>query len=211
MFIEPNHAPYDFKHRYWAGLLLLVRAIVYTISTADVSISDRTLTLLAIGIIIHLLTILLCISKPYKSKLVMALEMICYANIVCLCFATFYASNRPGKGQDMIAYISGTVSLVLFLVILVYHIIHVIAQLFFTTQIGKRRKNKSTQPLHGTKIEQEISLVGQGKKNDKPVTYSEVAPPTGEEETEPLSDLDNLTSRTKLMLFQRVSVMKRMS
>ena len=49
------------------------------------------------------------------------------------------------------------------------------------------------------KIEQEISLVGQGKKNDKPVTYSEVAPPAGEEETEPLSDLDNLTSRTNAL------------
>ena len=24
MFVEPNHAPYAFKHRYWAGLLLLV-------------------------------------------------------------------------------------------------------------------------------------------------------------------------------------------
>ena len=65
MFVEPNHAPYAFKHRYWAGLLLLVRAIVYTISTADVSISDRTLTLLAIGIIVFLLTILLCSFRPY--------------------------------------------------------------------------------------------------------------------------------------------------
>ena len=196
MFVEPNHAPYAFKHRYWAGLLLLVRAVVYTISSADVSISDRTLTTSAIGIIIFLLTILLCISRPYKSKLVQALELICYVNIVCLCFATFYASNRPGKSQDTIAYISGTVSLVLFLVILVYHII---TQLFFITRLGKRIGNKSAQRLHGTRPEQEISLVGQGKKDDEPVTYSEVAPPGGEEETEPLSDLDNLTSRTNAL------------
>ena len=194
MFVEPNHAPYAFKHRYWAGLLLLVRAIVYTISTADVSISDRTLTLLAIGVIAYLLTILLCISRPYKSRAVLALELICYANIVCMCFATFYASNREGKSQDMIACISGTLSLVLFLVVLVYH---VIAHLFFTIRLGKKIRNKSAQHLHGTKTEQEISLVGQGKKDNEPVTYSEVAPPAGEEETEPLSDfVDNLTSRT---------------
>ena len=99
----------------------------------------------------------------------------------------------------MIAYISGTVSLVLFLVVVMYHIIQVIAHLFFTTRLGKRIRNKSAPHLHGTKTEQEISLVVQGKKNDKLVTYSEVAPPEGEEETEPLSDLDNLTSRTNAL------------
>ena len=195
MFVEPNHAPYAFKHRYWAGLSLLVRAIVYTISSADVSISDRTVTLLAIGIIVFLLTILLCSFRPYKSKLVQALELICYVNIVCLCFATFFVSNRTGKSQDAIAYISGTVSLALFLVILVYQI----AQLLFTTRLGKKLRNKSAQRLHGTTTEQEISLVAQGKKNDEAVTYSEVAPPAGEEETEPLSDLDNLTSKTNAL------------
>ena len=121
------------------------------------------------------------------------------SGIISLCFATFYVSNRPGKIQDTIAYISGTVSLVLFLVIVMYHIIHIIAQLFFTTQIGKRIRNKSAQHLHDKKIEQEINLVGQGKKNDRLVTYSEVATPAGKEETEPLSDLDNLTSRTNAL------------
>ena len=28
MFIETYHAPYNFKHRYWTGLLLLVRIIL---------------------------------------------------------------------------------------------------------------------------------------------------------------------------------------
>ena len=199
MFVEPNHAPYAFKHRYWAGLLLLVRAVVYTISTADVSISDRTLTTFAIGIIIFLLAILFCSFRPYKSRAVQVLELIYYANIVCLCFATFFVSNRTGKSQDMMAYISGTVSLVLFLVILVYHIIHVIAHLFFTTRLGKRIRNKSAQHLHGTKTEQEISLIVHGKKNDELVTHSEVALTAGEEEDEPTSDLANPTSRTNVL------------
>jgi hypothetical protein len=184
MFVEPNHAPYAFKHRYWAGLLLLVRVIVYIISTADVS-SDRAITLLAIGMVVFLLTILLCGCRPYKSRLVLALELICYSNIVYLCFATSYVSTA-GKSQDTIAYISGTVSLVLFLVVLMYHII---TQLFFTTRLGKWLKNKL---FHGIKTEQQVSLIVQGKKNYEPVTYSEVAPPAREED-EPLSDLDNLT------------------
>ena len=54
MFVEPYHAPYAFKHRYWTGLLLLVRVIVHVISAANVS-GDRGITLLAIGIIVIIL------------------------------------------------------------------------------------------------------------------------------------------------------------
>jgi hypothetical protein len=197
MFVEPNHAPYDFKHRYWAGLLLLVRVIVYIISTADVS-SDRAITLLAIGVVVYLLTILLCIFRPYKRRLVLVLEVICYGNIVCFCFATFYISIKAGKSQDAIAYISGTVLLILFLVVLLYHIV---THLFLTIRPKKWLKNKS---FRGIKIDQQISLVVQGKKNDEPVTYSEVAPPA-REEAEPLSDSDNLTSRTNTVSESTVS------
>jgi hypothetical protein len=118
--------------------------------------------------------------------------VICYANIVCLCFATSNVSNRAGKSQDTIAYISGTVSLVLFLVVLVYHII---TQLFLTTRLGKWLKSK---PFNDKKTEQQVSLVVQDKKNDEPVTYSEVAPPAREED-ESLSDLDDLTSKTNTL------------
>ena len=140
MFIEPNHAPYAFKHRYWAGLLLLVRVIVHIISTADVS-SNRTITLLAIGIIAFFLTILVCSFRPYKYLPIQILEVTCYANIVCFCFATFFVS-KVRKSQDEIAYISGTILLVLFLIVLSYH---VITQLFFITRLGRKLKNKLAQ------------------------------------------------------------------
>jgi predicted outer membrane repeat protein len=64
------------------------------------------------------------------------------------------------------------------------------------TWLGKWLKNK---PFRGTSTEQQISLVVQGKKNDEPVTYSEVAPPAREEENEPLSDSNNLTNRTNAL------------
>ena len=182
MFVEPNHAPYAFKHRYWAGLLLLVRVIVYVISTADVS-TNRTITLLAIGIIVFFLTIMICIFQPYKNWPILGLEVINYANIVCFCFTTFYVS-KVGKSQDAIAYISGTISLVLFLIVLSYH---VITQLFFATRLGKNLKNKLAQQFGDTETEEQVNLVVQDKKNDDPVTYSEVDPPTRGEEEMPQS------------------------
>ena len=111
MFVEPYHAPYAFKHRYWTGLLLLVRVIVQVISAADVS-SDRAITPLAIGIIVYILSMLVCVCQPYQNWPVHVLEVTCYANIVCFCFATFYVS-KAGANQDTIAYVSGAISLVL--------------------------------------------------------------------------------------------------
>jgi hypothetical protein len=99
-----------------------------------------------------------------------------------------------GKSQDTIAYISGTTSLILFLIILMYHIV---TQVFFTTQLGKWFKNKL---FHGIKTEHQVSLIVQAKKNDEPVTYSEVAPPAREED-ESLSDSNDLvlTSKTNTL------------
>ena len=201
MFVEPNHAPYAFKHQYWAGLLLFVRVTVYIISTADVS-SDRTITLLAIGIIISFLTILVCSLRPYKSWLVQILEVICYANTLCFCLATFYVSNVE-KSQDVIAYISGTISLLLFLIVLSYH---VITQLFFATRLGKKLKNKIAQRLNlgSVKTEEQINLVVQDNDEDEPVTYSEVDPPIGREEL-PQSHSDVPRSRRNKSITNNVS------
>lgn len=49
MFLEPYHAPYTVNHRYWTGLLLLVCAVLFIVSAANVS-SDPGVDLLAIGI-----------------------------------------------------------------------------------------------------------------------------------------------------------------
>jgi hypothetical protein len=67
--------------------------------------------------------------------------------------------------------------------------------LFFTTRLGKWLNNK---PFHGISTEQQVSLIVQDKKNDEPVTYSEVAPPARQED-ESLSDSDNRTSRTNTL------------
>ena len=157
MFVEPYYAPYAFKYRYWTGLLLLVRVTIYVISAADVS-GDSGITLLATGIAANLFLILVS-CQPYNSWPVEVLEIVCYANVVGLCLATFFTS-KVGKSQDAVGYISGTISIILFLIVLNYHIV---TQLFFKTQLEKnlrtnlvvkslilRTKNKSVLLLHKT-------------------------------------------------------------
>ena len=47
-FLEPYHAPYAFQHRYWTGLFLILRVILYTVAAVNVS-NDPAINLLAIG------------------------------------------------------------------------------------------------------------------------------------------------------------------
>ena len=54
-------------------------------------------------------------------------------------------------------------------------------------------KNKLAQQFGGAKTEEQVNLVVQDKKNDEPVTHSEVDPPR-REETKSLSHSDNLRS-----------------
>ena len=36
-FVEPFHAPYEYRHRYWTGLLLFARVDLYLVFTLNVS------------------------------------------------------------------------------------------------------------------------------------------------------------------------------
>ena len=121
VFMEAYHVPYTPKHRYWTGLLLLARAIVYLIATANVS-GDPQIQLISI------IFILICIfllkmfiaTKIFKRWLIDSLESFFYFNIVF--FASFTAYNlSTGGNQDGIAYISVVLSIVVTIFILFYH------------------------------------------------------------------------------------------
>ena len=123
MFLEPYHAPYTFKHRYWTGLLLLVRAVLYIISAANVS-NDPGIELIAVGIAMTGLLLLKGYSQGarlYRKAFIDLLEMICYVNILLSCLAVFFVLNGH-RDTDIIAYISGSVTFVLLMFVLAYHV-----------------------------------------------------------------------------------------
>ena len=122
LFIEPYHAPYTFKHRYWTGLLLLVRVVLYLASALNVT-GAPAVNLLVTGVMVFTLFLLKsALYGPIYQKLpVEFLEVTCYVNIIVLSFASFYTLETK-NGQFVVAYISGTVTIALFLVVLTYHI-----------------------------------------------------------------------------------------
>ena len=121
LFLEPYHAPYNFNHRFWAGLLLLVRVVLYIASTLNVSRAPGV-DLLVTGIVTIGLLLLKghvgSKSSIYRKWPVDVLEMTCYVNVIILSFARFY-TLESNQDENVVAYISGTITLALFLVVVV--------------------------------------------------------------------------------------------
>ena len=57
IFLEPYHAPYSNKHRYWTGLLLFIRVILYLISAVNIS-NNPDVNLIVIAIVMSTLLLL---------------------------------------------------------------------------------------------------------------------------------------------------------
>ena len=152
LFLEPYHAPYTFKRRYWTGLLLVVRVVLYLASALNVS-GAPGIDLLVTGIVVIVLFLLKaqlgitnCI---YRKLLVDILETVCYVNIILFSIASLYALEAKGD-QKVLAYISGTVTLALFLTVLLYHICFEVCSL--TKLWSKLKKQNKRHDHDGTSL-----------------------------------------------------------
>ena len=125
MFLEPYHAPYNSRHRYWTGLLLLVRVILYIISAVNIS-NNPDINLLVIGIVMSMLLLLkgMLSFQIYKRWLTEILELVCYFNIILFCLAKLFIIIKATKrDQAIIAYVSGSIMIVLFVAVCVFHVL----------------------------------------------------------------------------------------
>ena len=183
-FLEPYHAPYTFKHRYWTGLLLIVRIILNIISAANVS-NDPRVNHLATAIVMTGILFLKGYSQGsriYKKLHLDFLEMSCFVNLILLCLAELFDGGRD-ESRNVTAYVSVSFTMILFAAVLAYHII---AELIIKAICWKKfiaRCKKHTEIL---------DLIG--NQNDKSelaqplVTYSEVAGPEPEGQSHTIED-----------------------
>ena len=175
MFLEPYHAPYTIKHRYWTGLLLLVRIVLYITSSVTNSIDPR-INIMITGMT-ALVLLMLGYRKIYKSRYVKLLEVTIFANIALLCIALLYFS-KSNKGQEIVSYISGSIVFTLLIIVLAYHCL---TEICFKTNIGKTLKRKARYRFNKGDNEQEnlISNINTTPSNDERMspTHSVVDPP----------------------------------
>lgn len=124
-FLEPYHAPYNLRHRYWTGLLLFARVLLYIISAVNIT-GDPQLPLVMTIILITALLLIGRIWVPflYKKKLLEAMEVIMYVNITALASLTLWNIDDASKNQTVFVYISVTITFVLTLTVIIFHVFY---------------------------------------------------------------------------------------
>ena len=118
-FIEALHGPYKDKHRYWFGLMLIIRTLVHIIS-ALLDSNSTTLLLIILTVIIGFYILGLSIVKPYKVKILNGLEILFGVILLANLIVSLSASSL--KVVEIVACASISCGGVLCCIILGYHI-----------------------------------------------------------------------------------------
>ena len=121
-FIETYHTPYTPRYRYWTGLLLLARAILYLVAAVNVS-NDPTIALTAIFIIVCCILALKAFtgSNVYRKWPVDVLETFFYLNILIFTTFTWYCLDEC-RNKKAAAYTSVIITFTLLLLIILNHV-----------------------------------------------------------------------------------------
>ena len=120
-FMDSYHAPYKAKHRYWPGLLLVLRFVLLLVFALNPQ-QDPNINLLAILVGTGMLTVWAWVSGGvYKNWCLDALEGSFVLNLIILAAATYYV-NQSGGNQLAVGYTSVIIALATSIGILTYHI-----------------------------------------------------------------------------------------
>ena len=155
-FFETYHIPYTSKHRYWTGLLLFVRVIIYLVSAFNPS-GDPRITLFTTAVIMICLYLYMTMFgiRLYKTWLINVMETITYFNITIVSIATWYMLDSDTKHQNIITNISVAITFIQLLLIISYHAFRYANQKVYTKvsekPFYKKGINKLT-PQKKTKI-----------------------------------------------------------
>ena len=139
-FITTYHVPYNKRYRYWTGLLLVVRVILY-ITAAFTTADNPQVPLLMIIILVGGLFLLKEVMgiRMYRRLSLDIIEKVMYFNILSFTAFSLY-DFRSGNSTKQVAaaYISTTIAFVLLVGVVFYHVL-----LLF----GKKSPEKTTQPI----------------------------------------------------------------
>ena len=168
-FMDAYHAPYMARNRYWTGLLLLVRIILYLISAINIS-GEPSVNLLAVSLVIGCLLLLNTYSgiNIYKKWLLNVVEFSSSFNILAFTAAKFYVLRVNGD-HAAIAYMSIGFQIVIFICSLIYH---TFVECHITDKIKRSRWYKTyfCRDLHTPLLDDQVQYTAPCQT----VTFSEV-------------------------------------
>ena len=122
-FIETYHLPYTPKHRYWTGLLLIVRIVLYLVAAVNVS-NDPIIAVTAVTFVVCCIVLLkaFIVNLRYRKWSIEVLETFFCLNVLFFTIFTSYALGEERIHQEAIAYTSVTITIIVLLLIILYHV-----------------------------------------------------------------------------------------
>ena len=172
-FMDSYHAPYKAKHRYWPGLLLVLRFVLLLVFAFQFNPQqDRaSINLLAILVGAGILQLWAWISGGvYRNWRLDALEGSFALNLIILVGASFYVKRAEGT-HLAVGYTSVSIAFVTFIGILIFHLTNVTS----ITQCLKR-KCAAVANRNGHQVEVEVEPVDDGSLPDRLMNPGEYEP-----------------------------------
>ena len=123
-FISVHHVPYNSKYRYWTGLLLLMRVVLYI--TASVTESSKPqvsllMTIILVGGLLFSKTLARGV-VVYKNLLIDVVDSVLYFNLLALSAFSLYHFRTDATKQTAVAYTSTIITFLLLVGVIIYHV-----------------------------------------------------------------------------------------
>ena len=190
--MDAYHNPYNKDHRYWIGLLSLVRVLLYLVSALNV-LGDPCINLLSITLVIVVLLVFQRVIeikyKMHKNRFNDAFEIASLLNLSFLSSVTFFITEDK-ESQNVVAYISSGVGFGTFLAILAYHTYKFILEKRFTTKCSK-----CLHKLQGSQKQLPLQTTVPVFSDEQPASETEIDALPGPENTN-AADLDDMDTET---------------
>ena len=122
--LDPYHAPYNKKHRYWTGLMLLTRCLLFLIFATNYKDNTLLTNMYSVTLVITgILTIKTFSTKIYKNIYISALELSFLLNLEVLAATLHYLESKGSSDKALCDSITASISIcfIIFFGILAYH------------------------------------------------------------------------------------------
>ena len=169
-FMDSYQAPYKAKHRYWPGLLLVLRFVLLLVFALNPQ-QDPSVNLLAIQVGTGILVAWAWVSGGvYRNWCLDALECSFALNLIVLAGATFYVNLHSHRNQLTVGYTSVSIALATFIGIFV-------VQLANVTGIIRYLKRKCTALAIRNQADAEVEPLDHDHLPDRLINPEEYEPP----------------------------------
>ena len=177
-FMDAYHAPYKKETRYWTGLVLLVRCILFlTFAVNSLQVGDNHFDLLFTTTVTACLGALAWIHHGVYEKVHNDILEASFILNLCIFSAATFHMKESGGNQAALAYTSVGIAFATFALIFLYHVYLIVCKTLIWMKFIQFLKVKNDRPLSDQNNVDEENLKGGTAPVDVTTTIVELREP----------------------------------